>query len=211
MEGQSNPEAGPPARRAYGSERCVEPGAISRRNAAKSRVPIRQSPQKTLRFRPLAIPRKTSPSPPEFSSFAPLAFRLYQILSRPRQNSGTPFAHATHHFLPNFHAAATKFGNTIYLRNAPISPEFPRGRATFWGNHHSVVLSPAQTGCFMHVMEYRPGGPIRPDIIRPTGVNPVGKMEIPLWFFHFSRSAGPSSFPKGTWTQRIFHPVKCAG
>ena len=29
----------------------------------------------------------------------------------------------------------------------------------------------------MHVMEYPPGGRMRPDIIRPTGVNPVGKME----------------------------------
>jgi hypothetical protein len=29
----------------------------------------------------------------------------------------------------------------------------------------------------MHDMEYPPGGPMRPDIIRPTGVNPVGKME----------------------------------
>jgi hypothetical protein len=68
-----------------------------------------------------------------------------------------------------------------------------------------------QPGYFMHDMEYPPGGPMRPDIIRPTGVNPVGKMEKPLWFSHFSRSAVPSSFPKGTWTRRIFHPVKYAG
>jgi hypothetical protein len=46
----------------------------------------------------------------------------------------------------------------------------------------------------MEGMEYPPGGPIRPDIIRPTGVNPVGKMEQPLYFF--SRSAGPSFFSK---------------
>ena len=37
----------------------------------------------------------------------------------------------------------------------------------------------------MHGMEYPPGGPIRPDIIRPTGVNPVGKMEQPLRFLIF--------------------------
>jgi hypothetical protein len=38
-------------------------------------------------------------------------------------------------------------------------------------------------------MEYPPGGPIRSDITRPTGVNPVGKKGKPLWFFPFSRSA----------------------
>jgi hypothetical protein len=63
----------------------------------------------------------------------------------------------------------------------------------------------------MHGMEYPPGEPIRPDIIRPAGVNPGGKTEKPLWFFHFSRSAVPSSFSKGTWTRRICHPVKYAG
>jgi carbohydrate-selective porin OprB len=36
-------------------------------------------------------------------------------------------------------------------------------------------------------------------------------MEQPLWFFHFSRSAVPSSSQKGTWTRRVFHPVKYAG
>jgi hypothetical protein len=68
-----------------------------------------------------------------------------------------------------------------------------------------------QPGYFMHGMEYPPGGPIWPDIIRPTGANPVGKWKNHFGFVHFSRSAVPSSFPKGTWTRRILHPVKYAG
>ena len=48
----------------------------------------------------------------------------------------------------------------------------------------------------MHGMEYPPGGPIRPDIIRPTGVNPVGKMEQPLRFFIFPGRPCQVPFPK---------------
>jgi hypothetical protein len=43
------------------------------------------------------------------------------------------------------------------------------------------------------------------------GLTPSEKWKNHFVFVHFSRSAVPSSFPKGTWTRRIFHPVKYAG
>jgi hypothetical protein len=61
-----------------------------------------------------------------------------------------------------------------------------------------TALLALQPGYFMPGMKYPPKGPIRPDIIRPLGVNPVGK-----WKNHFGFSNLPGRPRQVVWSKEL--------